>query len=574
MTRQLGGRGGRGFSLGGKLAVGATGAAGVAGLKKSIDAASDYNEQVSKTETVFGKSSQAVKDWSETTTAAFGVSRREALSTASSFGALFAPLGIRGKEAARLSEQLTQYGADLASFYNTDVASALDALRSGVVGESEPLRKYGVLLTEGRVQQQAMADTGKKNAASLTAQEKVLARVAIITKDTSQAQGDFARTNKNLANQTRQMKANWEDFSVTLGETVIPVVNKGFGAFNDFFTLLRDNSKIGQETFEKGSRLETSLVPDLAKQILQLKKAGKTSAEILPMLRARLGGSLKADDLIAEAFRFTVDPKLRAQIRKAAEDLNKVVEDETSKVRKRRGSTAAERAAAAAAASVRIQGVDARVARQLDRIQDMGLRKQLAGLRTIAQEIRGRLQVTKDTTRRLTLEEQLLGIYREQRSVQEQIGDQIRNANAALKDRADAIKSAVLDRLEARETACCNQRALRDAKERLRIARQLGGASMASGPRRKASQDVQVGHPPRPDREGAGDVDEGRQVRAGPGDQQRLRLRDHRPGRCGAQGRGDAEEAQGAHDHPGPRASSRPLGHGLGAKGRGDVRHL
>ena len=94
------------------------------------------------------------------------------------------------------------------------------------------------------------------------------------------------------------------------------------------------------------------------------------------------------------------------------------------------------------------------MARQLDRIQDMGLRKQLAGLKTIAQEIRGRLQVTKDTTRRLTLEEQLLGIYREQRSVQEQIGDQIKTANQALKDRADAIKSALLSRLDQRRDGC------------------------------------------------------------------------------------------------------------------------
>ena len=74
-----------------------------------------------------------------------------------------------------------------------------------------------------------------------------------------------------------------------MGETVIPVVNKGFGAFNDFFTLLRDNSKIGMETFEKGSRLETSLVPDLAKQITQLKKAGKTSEEILKTLAGTAG---------------------------------------------------------------------------------------------------------------------------------------------------------------------------------------------------------------------------------------------------------------------------------------------
>ena len=134
-----------------------------------------------------------------------------------------------------------------------------------------------------------------------------------------------------------------------------------------------------------------------------------------------------------------------------------------------------------------------------------GLRQQLTRLRAIAAEVRGRLSVTKDTTRRLTLEDQLLGIYREQRSVQEQITDQIKTANAALKERADAIKSAVLEKLQRRQTSILNQRAIAEAKEQLRIARQLRrwhhrreatvSPTLASNSRRPGSRRHRPGSP-------------------------------------------------------------------------------
>src|SRR5262249_23210444 len=155
----------------------------------TVDAASDLNEQIGKTRVVFGQSSQSVVRWSRTTATAFGESQRQALNAASGFGALLAPLGLVGARAAEQSRKLTELGADVGSFYTTGVQDALDAIRSGLVGESEPLRRYGALLSESRVQAEAMAETGKRTAASLTDQDKVLARINLILRDTTQAQG-------------------------------------------------------------------------------------------------------------------------------------------------------------------------------------------------------------------------------------------------------------------------------------------------------------------------------------------------------------------------------------------------
>src|SRR5207344_405676 len=127
-------------------------------MKTLINAASDLNEEMSKNRVVFGKNAAAIQKWSKTTANSLGISRRLALQTASSFGGLFQTLGVAGDEAAGTSQRLTTLGADLASFFNTDVQSALDAIRSGLVGESEPLRRYNVQLSETRVAAEAMAE--------------------------------------------------------------------------------------------------------------------------------------------------------------------------------------------------------------------------------------------------------------------------------------------------------------------------------------------------------------------------------------------------------------------------------
>jgi hypothetical protein len=121
----------------------------------------------------------------------------------------------------------------MASFNNADPTQVLQDIRSGLVGEAEPLRKYGVLLSEARVQQLALSQTGKSSVKSLTDQEKALARVAIIFKDTAAAQGDFARTSGGLANQERILKAEVADLEANLGKLLLPAVTKLTGVLVD-----------------------------------------------------------------------------------------------------------------------------------------------------------------------------------------------------------------------------------------------------------------------------------------------------------------------------------------------------
>lgn len=203
---------------------------------KGVKAASDLNEQVSKTRQVFGQSSQAVEAWAKTTGDSFGVSERAALAAASTFGNLFRVIDLTPEKSAEMSRSLVQLAADLASFNNSSPEEALIALRSGLIGEAEPLRRFGVLLSEARVQQVALAQTGKQNVKTLSDQEKALARYSIILEDTASAQGDFERTSDSLANQTRTLKANLDELSANLGKTFLPAANAAVGGLNRLFS--------------------------------------------------------------------------------------------------------------------------------------------------------------------------------------------------------------------------------------------------------------------------------------------------------------------------------------------------
>ena len=175
-------------------------------------------------------------------------------------------------------------------------------------------------------------------------------------------------------------------------------------------------------TFEPGSRLETTLVPRLAQQIERMKAAGLASSQIIETLRKQLGGSLKADDLIAEAFSFGSgsDPKLRARIQKALAGPAKTIKEEISKIVKTTGGDDVK--AKPATVAQRNAWFDAMIGRREDRVQDIAnLQGQLAALRAIAALVQARLAITKDITRRQTLEDKLLGLRRSQAGVREQI---------------------------------------------------------------------------------------------------------------------------------------------------------
>lgn len=190
----------------------------------SISRASDLNESLSKTRIVFGDATTEVEKFATGSAHAMGISRQATLEATSTFGNLFTAMRIGQKPAAEMSMTIVKLASDLASFNNTDPAEALMALRSGLVGEIEPLRKYGVNLNAVAIEQRALSLGLIDNVAQLTPATKAQAAYSIILEQTRTAQGDFARTSDGLANSQRTLKAVFEDVQASIGKALLPTI--------------------------------------------------------------------------------------------------------------------------------------------------------------------------------------------------------------------------------------------------------------------------------------------------------------------------------------------------------------
>ena len=189
---------------------------------KVVQSASDLNESISKSNVIFGSSAKAIQGWAATADQALGLSQRQALETASTFAILAQSAGLTGAEVNNFSTDFTSLAADLASFNNTSVDEAITALGAGLRGESEPLRRYNVLLSASAVESKAMELNLAATTKELTEQDKILARSAIILEQTTLQQGDFARTADGAANQQKILAAEIENSKAAIGEGLLP----------------------------------------------------------------------------------------------------------------------------------------------------------------------------------------------------------------------------------------------------------------------------------------------------------------------------------------------------------------
>src|SRR5205085_11909783 len=158
------------------------------------------------------------------------------LDAAGTFGTFGKAAGLSGDDLVSFATGFNGLSTDLASFFNSSPEEAMEAISSGLRGEAEPLRKYGVLLDDAQLPQEALKQgLIKTTKDALTPQQKILAAQALIYAQTKDAQGDFAKTSGGLANQQRILSAQWKEAKTRLGTTLLPFVNKAIQTFNRGF---------------------------------------------------------------------------------------------------------------------------------------------------------------------------------------------------------------------------------------------------------------------------------------------------------------------------------------------------
>jgi len=213
---------------------------GIGLLKDSVAVASDLNEIGSALGVTFGPQGAAqVTQWSQTTAKDFGLATLAAQQANSQFGIFAKSAGLSGDKAVEFSTTLTGLAGDLTSFYNPagGTAQSIEAIGAALRGETEPIRAFGVLLDDATLRQEALRlGLVKTTKDALTPQQRVMAAYSQILKQTSNTQGDFARTSDSLANSQRTLGNEFQDLKATLGQGLAPVVSDTTKGLRDLFT--------------------------------------------------------------------------------------------------------------------------------------------------------------------------------------------------------------------------------------------------------------------------------------------------------------------------------------------------
>lgn len=206
--------------------------------KQAINMASDLEEVQNVVDVSFGSMADEVEAFANTAVRSYGMSALTAKRMASTFMAMSNGMDIAQEAGKNMSLQLTALAGDMASFYNVGQDIAQTALNSIFTGETESLKKFGIVLTETNLEAFALSQGIKKSYQAMSQAEKVALRYNYVLNATKNAQGDFARTSGSWANQIRLLKEQWTQFLGILGSGLIKILTPMVKALNQMLASL------------------------------------------------------------------------------------------------------------------------------------------------------------------------------------------------------------------------------------------------------------------------------------------------------------------------------------------------
>lgn len=207
--------------------------------KECIDLGSDLSEVQNVVDVTFGSMAEDVNEFAKTAITQLGLSETSAKQYTSTMGAMLKSMGLTTSEALTMSKTITGLSADMASFYNLDPSEAFAKIRSGISGETEPLKQLGINMSVANMQAYAMAQGITKAYSKMTQQEQALLRYNYLLSVTADAQGDFSRTSDSWANQTRILSEQFNALKAEIGQGLIAAFTPVVQALNVLINKLR-----------------------------------------------------------------------------------------------------------------------------------------------------------------------------------------------------------------------------------------------------------------------------------------------------------------------------------------------
>ena len=208
------------------------------GITNAVKAASNLAAEYEGVNQIFGQAAKGVQEFAKQASKTAGLSETEALQGAKTFGLFAQAAGLSTASAATFSTTLVQLAGDLGSFNDVPTADALAAIQSGLQGQAEPLRKFGVFLTDDALKAEALAMSIYNGTGALSAQQKMLASYSLILKSTNVQQGDFIKYADTFGNSTKTITKDLENLSAQIGQQLLPVIEEMLPAISELIPIL------------------------------------------------------------------------------------------------------------------------------------------------------------------------------------------------------------------------------------------------------------------------------------------------------------------------------------------------
>lgn len=215
-------------------------------------AASDANETANAFETAFKKLTPQAKKFAESYSKDVGRALDETQANMAKTQLILTGVGINATKALGATEAIQRRAIDLGSLWNVEDAEAYQAIISGISGEAEPLKKFGVALNETAVKAELLRLGFKGNAQDAPEAAKAIARLNIIMRQTAVADGDAIRTKDGLANSVKAAQAEFRNAAVQLGQQFLPIATDAAHAATNLlteFNKMPDGAKIAGLAF-------------------------------------------------------------------------------------------------------------------------------------------------------------------------------------------------------------------------------------------------------------------------------------------------------------------------------------
>ncbi len=258
--------------------------------QKGIQLASDLEEVQNVVDVTFGEGAAQIEQFAKTASASFGLTELQSKQFTGTIGAMVKSMGLSEAEALEMSTALVGLTGDMASFYNLDHETAFEKIRSGISGETEPLKQLGINMSVANLEAYALTKGIKTAYDQMTEVEKVQLRYNYIMEQTADAQGDFVRTQDSYANQLRLLQNNLDTMAANIGSMLIPMLTSATSWVNSLFAGAQQNET--QAAIDGAiSSLETvkndieTIKNEYAKEAIRIRVEYEEAGELIDTLK-------------------------------------------------------------------------------------------------------------------------------------------------------------------------------------------------------------------------------------------------------------------------------------------------